>query len=166
MTKLDLVRYREVRVADALSDQLDASAIQAANATSVTQEDYQQFLLSQVKRIIHGDRTGHWYDDFESVDIHSLQDAVYDFLLDNDPNSAGVTYTPVYSGLQLDTETWNFTTGGLLIKQCTYTYSGMYAETAVCQVYDQTGSTVVAQTTTTYSWSGGRLTSSTLTRDI
>jgi hypothetical protein len=166
MGVLDLVRYREVRVADARSDQFDASAVAAANATSITQEDYQQFLLSQVKRIVHGDQAGNWYDDFEGLDIPSLQGSVYNLLLNNDPNGAGITYVPVYNGLQFATETWAFTSGGALIKKCTYTYNGLYAATAVCQVYDQTGLIVVAQTTTSYNWSSGRLTSTTLTRDV
>lgn len=166
MTKQDLVRYHEVRVADLRNDQLGPSQIAAVNTSSVTQEDYQQFLISQAKRIIWGDHAGHWYDDFESKDVASLADLVYDFLLDNDPVSAGVIRVLSYTGLQLESETWTFTASSLLIKQCTYTYSGLYAATAVVQIYDQTGATIVAQTTTTFTWSGGRLVQTTTTRDI
>lgn len=72
MVAKDLVRYREVRVADARDDQKSAAQIAAADATSVTQEDYQQLLLSQVKRIIHGDASGTWKSDFLAEGAPSL----------------------------------------------------------------------------------------------
>lgn len=70
----DLVRYREVRVADVQNDQASASAILSASSLSVTQEDFQSYVLSQIKRIIHGDNSGIWKDDFLSQNILPLQD--------------------------------------------------------------------------------------------
>ena len=62
----DIVRYREVRRADQLDDQKTALQILAAHLASGTQEELQEFVLSQVKRIIHGDAAGNWYDDFNA----------------------------------------------------------------------------------------------------
>ncbi len=72
--KKDLVRYREVRVADTQDDQRNAAQVAAAPALSLTQEDFQNFILSQLKRIIHGDHAGNWFDDFRAQGIPSLQD--------------------------------------------------------------------------------------------
>ena len=68
------VRYRVVRVADKTDDQKTASAILNALVSSITQEDLQEFLLSQVKRVIHGNNAGTWRDDFEGAGILSLED--------------------------------------------------------------------------------------------
>jgi len=68
------VRYRVVRVADKTDDQKTASAILNALASSLTQEDLQEFILSQVKRIIHGNNAGTWKGDFEGAGILSLED--------------------------------------------------------------------------------------------
>ena len=62
----DIVRYREVRRADQLDDQKTALQILAAHVASGTQEELQEFVLSQVKRIIHGDAAGNWYDNFNA----------------------------------------------------------------------------------------------------
>lgn len=72
----DLVRFKEVRRADLLNDQKTAAQILNADAASMTQEQYQEFILSQIKRIIHGDHAGTWKDDFIAIGIPSLQDAV------------------------------------------------------------------------------------------
>lgn len=69
----DLLRYKEVRVADRRNDQKTAPQIVNADAASFTQEQFQEFVLSQIKRIIHGDQTGTWKDDFQSQGIPSLQ---------------------------------------------------------------------------------------------
>jgi hypothetical protein len=68
------VRYRVVRIADKTDDQKTASAILNALGSSITQEDLQEFLLSQVKRIIHGNNAGTWRDDFEGAGILSLEE--------------------------------------------------------------------------------------------
>ena len=71
--KRDLVRYREVRRADALDDQKSALDILAADAT-LTQEQLQELILSQLKRIIWGTRLGRWNDDFVTNGLSSLAD--------------------------------------------------------------------------------------------
>ena len=70
----DFVRYKEVRVADRRSDQKTAAQIANADAASNTQEQLQEFVLSQIKRILHGDRVGLWKDDFLTLGILDLQD--------------------------------------------------------------------------------------------
>ncbi len=70
------VRYRQVRVAEKLNDQLSPAQIATGGAPggSQNQEDYQQNLISQLKRIIFGDAAGDWYDDFIAENILSLRD--------------------------------------------------------------------------------------------
>lgn len=72
----DLVRFKEVRVADLKNDQKTAAQILNADAASMTQEQFQEFILSQIKRIIHGNNAGLWKDDFIAAGILSLQDLV------------------------------------------------------------------------------------------
>jgi len=68
------VRYRDIRVADKTDDQKSAAQILNALVSSITQEDLQEFVLSQVKRIIHGDYSGTWRDNFEGAGILSLEE--------------------------------------------------------------------------------------------
>lgn len=68
------LRYKVVRRADAYDDQKPALQILNAEGLSLTQEEYQEFILSQIKRIIHGDNPGIWKDDFEGAGILSLED--------------------------------------------------------------------------------------------
>lgn len=71
------IRYGVVRVADRVDDQKNALEVLNALASSVTQEDLQEFVLSQVKRIIHGDSPGTWRDDFEGQGTLSLQELTH-----------------------------------------------------------------------------------------
>jgi hypothetical protein len=69
------VRYDRVRVADSKDDQKSpAQIVTGALTGSVTQEDYQEFVLSQIKRIIWGTAPGNWYLDFASLGILSLKE--------------------------------------------------------------------------------------------
>jgi hypothetical protein len=65
-------RYAIIRVADNTNDQLTAAEIDTILTTSVTQEDFQTGILSQLKRIIWGDETDHWYQDFIGAGLPSL----------------------------------------------------------------------------------------------
>jgi hypothetical protein len=76
MAPKDLIRYKEVRVADRRNDQKSAAQIVNTDAASVTQEQFQEFILSQIKRIIYGDQPGTWKDDFQTQGIASLQDLI------------------------------------------------------------------------------------------
>jgi len=68
------VRYGVVRVADKTDDQKTALAILNSLASSVTQEDLQEFILSQIKRIIHGENPGTWRDLVGSIGVPSLEE--------------------------------------------------------------------------------------------
>jgi hypothetical protein len=76
-----LLRLRRIRIADKLDDQHTAAEILNALVSSITEEDLQEFLLSQVKRIIHGDNPGTWRDDFEADGTLSLQELSREFQL-------------------------------------------------------------------------------------
>lgn len=69
-----LLRYDVVRVASDLDDQLTPEQIRQALSSSKTQEDLQKYILSQIKRILHGDNPGTWRDDFTGGGIRSLED--------------------------------------------------------------------------------------------
>lgn len=71
------VRYSAVRVADKTDDQKTAVSILNALASSVTQEDLQEFILSQLKRIIFGDKPGHWNEDFATQEILTLDELTH-----------------------------------------------------------------------------------------
>jgi hypothetical protein len=68
-----LIRYDQVRVADLQDDQHTASEIVLAPTTPITQEDLQELVLSQIKRIIFGNSPGNWYLDFEALGIQDLK---------------------------------------------------------------------------------------------
>lgn len=89
-----------------------------------------------------------------------------DFLLDNEPVTPNTTYAPTYTSGKVTEELWTKTTGGQAIRRVTYTYSGNRVSTEVRKVYAADGTTVVAQVTWTYSYTGGVLTGATMTRDV
>ncbi len=68
-----LIRYNAVRRADSLDDQLTAATIAARESGAVTQEDLQEALLSQIKRILVGDDAGSWDEDFVASGIRALK---------------------------------------------------------------------------------------------
>jgi len=68
-----LIRYNAIRRADSLDDQLAAATIAAREATSVTQEELQEGILSQLKRILVGDDAGGWDQDFIASGLRSLK---------------------------------------------------------------------------------------------
>lgn len=66
------LRYGVVRVANNKDDQKTPAQINTAHVTSVTQEDLQEFVLSQIKRIIWGGDPGNWYTPFEGLGVKPL----------------------------------------------------------------------------------------------
>ena len=68
-----LIRYNAVRRADNVDDQLSAATIAAREASSVTQEDLQEGVLSQLKRILVGDDVGSWDQDFVAGGFRALK---------------------------------------------------------------------------------------------
>ena len=68
-----LIRYNAIRRADSLDDQLAAATIAAREASAVTQEDLQEGILSQLKRVLVGDDAGSWDQDFVAAGIRGLK---------------------------------------------------------------------------------------------
>jgi hypothetical protein len=89
-----------------------------------------------------------------------------DLLLETDPDSAATTYAVTYTTGKVTQEKWTDTGSGLKIKTIDYTYSGGQISTEVRKVYAANGSTVVAQVTVTYAYSGSHISGSTATRDV
>lgn len=71
---LSLVRLRQIRKGDSLNDQLSSSQIAGINGAAVTQDEYQNGILSQLNKIIHGNNVGNWNDNLSNSHIFSLQE--------------------------------------------------------------------------------------------
>jgi hypothetical protein len=89
-----------------------------------------------------------------------------DFLLDNEPVTPGITYTPTYSGGKVTAEEWKRTSGSAKVRSIDYTYSFNRVSVEVRKVWDTPGTTIIGQQTWTYSYSGSSLASAVMTRDI
>lgn len=165
-----LIRYDKIRKADDLNDQKTASEIQAALSASVTQEDLQEYLLSQVKRIIFGDAAGTWNTDFvgagisplvtaQTADTHKTLRQLIHFLDDGPGDGFSATATKEVIGGMFPTEIrWKDASGHLIVKK-TITRSGGGATVVkpnpiVWQVYASDGSTVLATATDVLVYSG------------
>jgi hypothetical protein len=92
--------------------------------------------------------------------------STYDFLLETDPNYTGFTYVVTYSGVLVSKETWTVTATSKIRKTSDYTYVSGRVVTQIDRIYDTDGTTIVAQTTTNISYSGGKVTGYVRTRDI
>lgn len=68
-----LIRYNAIRRADSLDDQLAAATIVAREASAITQEDLQEGVLSQLKRVLVGDDAGSWDLDFVGSGMRALK---------------------------------------------------------------------------------------------
>lgn len=62
-----LIRIDQLRKPDDFTDTLSASAVAAIESTAVDHADFWTGILSQVKRVIHGDSAGNWHDNPEAV---------------------------------------------------------------------------------------------------
>lgn len=89
------------------------------------------------------------------------------FFLDADPPTApNNTYDITRSGGQVTQERWRRTSDSSNLKTIDYTYVGGRVSTEVRKVYASDGTTVLAQITVTYSYSGGTVTGATVVRDV
>jgi len=88
-----------------------------------------------------------------------------DFLLENDPPEPNVDYAITRSAGQVTLEEWT-RNGANLLKSIAYTRTGGVVDTIVTKVFDTDGTTVLAQTTETFTRSGGLVTGSAKTRDV
>jgi hypothetical protein len=91
------------------------------------------------------------------------------FLLDNEPiaetGTVDAAYTTTITSGKVTKETWkrNDTTN---VKTIDYTYSGSKVATEVRKVFAADGTTVVAQVTWTYTYTGSTVSSASMTRDV
>lgn len=162
------LRHRQIRRADDTTDQENSAGITGAVSSSTTQEDYQRFFLSRLRQVIFGDATGtHWFDDFLTQEILSLRELTYYDLLSNEVLTTGVTYSNTVTGGKVTQEKWVNTGNSRTIRQVDYTYLGTKVTTEVRKVFSPAdGTTVIAQATINYSYSGNTLTGETITRDV
>jgi hypothetical protein len=92
-----------------------------------------------------------------------------EFLLDCEPidetGAVDSSYTATYSGNFISLEEWkrNDTT---LLKSIAYTFTGNKVTTEIRKVFAANGTTIVAQVTWSYTYTGNNLTSSTMVRDV
>jgi hypothetical protein len=91
--------------------------------------------------------------------------AEVDFLLENDPPEPDATRQLTYTGGQLTREDWTRNPGNLL-KRTDLSYDAGRLSQVLVKVYDTDGTTVLAQTTEAPSYTAGRLTGSSKTRDV
>ncbi len=92
--------------------------------------------------------------------------ASYELLLTQDPAFAGNSKAVQYTGGVVTRVAWTRTSTGKLIKSQDFTYSGGLVQTITTKVYGPDGATILAQTTETEGYSGGQLTTSSVTRDV
>jgi hypothetical protein len=95
--------------------------------------------------------------------------AYFEFLLDNEPTAeTGATdaaYTNTFSGLTITSETWK-RNDATNIKTIDYTYTGNKLTTEVRKVFALDGTTIEAQVTWTYVYTGNFLTSASMVRNV
>jgi hypothetical protein len=94
----------------------------------------------------------------------------FDFLLNQSPlldTGAGndATYTPTYTSGRITAEAWK-RVDNTTIKTIVYTYTGTKVSTEVRKVFALDGTTIVAQITWTYVYTGAALSSATMIRNV
>lgn len=88
-------------------------------------------------------------------------------LLDDEPGNVGITYSVTRSGTKVTQEKWVNTGNSRPIKQIDYTYTGTNVTTEVRKVFSAAdGTTVIAQKTLTYAYSGSSVTGGTVARNV
>ena len=88
----------------------------------------------------------------------------YDQILTSEPATAN-TYAVAYTSGQVVGETWT-RTASTLLKSIAYTYTSGLISTVITKIFDTDGTTVLAQTTKTITYTNGLLSGATTTRDI
>ena len=89
-----------------------------------------------------------------------------DFLLDCEPDAASTNYTVTNNGISITNESWN-RLDMTLLKSVDYTYnSSLQATVEVRKVFATNGSTIVAELTIAYTYTGSFLASATYTRNV
>lgn len=92
-----------------------------------------------------------------------------EFLLDNEPTvetgATDCTYIPTYTTGKVTLAEWK-RNDATLIKSIAYSYTSGKVTTEVRKVFAANGTTILAQVTWTYNYTGTILASATMTRDI
>ena len=92
-----------------------------------------------------------------------------EFLLDNEPTAetggTDCSYTPTYDSGKVMKEEWA-RDDATLIKSIDYTYASGKISQEVRKVFAANGTTILAQVTWSYGYTGQKITSSTMTRDV
>lgn len=95
--------------------------------------------------------------------------AYYEFLLDNEPiaetGATDASYIPTYSGILVTKEEWK-RNDATLIKSIDYTYVAINVITEVRKVFAADGTTIVAQVTWSYVYTGVQVISATMIRNV
>jgi len=117
-----------------------------------------------------------WNSTTLGLDVYyTLQDAssawlslatLQDVELGNDPVYPGTTYANIRTFGLLTQETWTRTAGSTLLKSIDYTFSGSRITQQVTKLFAANGTTVVAQTTQTFTYTGSLLTGGTIVRNV
>jgi hypothetical protein len=89
-----------------------------------------------------------------------------DLFLDSEPTTPGSTWSRTVVDGKTTQEKWVRTAGATNLKIIDYTYSGTRVSTEVRKVYADDGTTIVAQMTLTYSYTGSSVTGIATTRDV
>lgn len=89
-----------------------------------------------------------------------------DFLLEVDPPAPTNDYSNTVVGGKVTVETWKRNFDSSNLKTIDYTYSGILLSQEVRKVYAANGITITAQLTIVYTYSGSRVVSATVTRNI
>ncbi len=89
-----------------------------------------------------------------------------ELLLIGEPTAVNTTYSNTLSGSLPTQEVWRRTADSTLIKTIDYTYNTGKLATEVRKVYAADGTTIIAQLSFTYSYTGSNITGKVITRDI
>ncbi len=90
-----------------------------------------------------------------------------DFFLDNEPSGTNNTYSNTVTNGRVTQERWVRTAGGNNLKTIDYSYNLLgQVTTEVRKVYGPDGSTIIAQMTLIYTYSGSAVTGQIVTRDV
>lgn len=173
------VKLEQVRHPESQNDQLSPAQIITVGqpgGTANTEEQFQEAVLSQLKRIIWGPAVGNWYSNFSGSGVKSLQElssgivsgsvTFPDMFLETDPDLGNVIWTNTKSGSQVTSETWTNTVTSKLVKSIDYTYTSSKLTQEVRKVFGADGTTITAQATIVYVYSGNEVSSYTLNRDV
>ena len=89
-----------------------------------------------------------------------------DLFLDSEPTTPGTTWSTTITGGKVTQEKWVRTAGATNLKTIDYTYTVNKVTTEVRKVFATDGTTVVAQNTLTYSYTGNVVSGIVATRDV